>query len=143
MNAIVSRKQKILKVIPGLMMALLLGCGGCIVLGYIVCKYMNVPPRAPVYPNSLLVEQTSWGVGRSRWPWINADYVVSTSPEGVVAFYMERGSCKEYISRVVCRGESEPFGEYVAYIDLIPADGQTHYTLEIRWRGCDTTWELR
>lgn len=146
MSAVVSRRRNALKAILWFAIALLLCCGAGIALAFICCKYSNIPPEAPVYPNSLLIEQKSSGVGR-RWPLLTSYYVVSASPEDVVIFYTERGFCEEATShtddRVVCQGKSEPFGEYFAYIDLTPVDGKTHYTLAIRWRGCDTTWELR
>jgi len=125
-------------------LAVLVCTGACVIYIVVYCVRANRPPKAPVYPESILVEQVSRGVSTRSYRRLTSDYVTADPPEAVVAFYEDRGPCRDPgpLNRVTCDGESVPFGEYFAYIDLASyeTNGETAYALEIRWRGC--TWEL-
>jgi hypothetical protein len=125
-------------------LAVLVCTGACVICNAVYCIRANRPPKAPIYPESILVEQVSSGVGTSSRPRLTSRYVTADPPEAVLAFYEDRGSCRDPVplNRVLCDGESVPFGEYFAYIDLASyeTNGETAYALEIKWRGC--TWEL-
>lgn len=125
----------------GLVFLALLCLGACVALEVIHCARLNIPPEAPVYPQSTLVEQISNGVGTSRWPILTYIYTSTDPAEKVVAFYEARGACcrkNEWGERITCHGEAAPFGEYFAYVDLNfhATESITSYTLEIWWRGC-------
>lgn len=144
MNRGRSESPRVLKILIGFILFVLLCLGTWAALS-IDCKRRNSPPEAPVYPYSMLVDQVSMGVGTSNWPMVTFDYVSTDSPDKIIAFYQERGSCRENegYERAMCRGKARPFGEYFVYIDLASyaTEGKTPYALELRWRGCTREWE--
>lgn len=148
MGKIVSANTRMLKALVFTSLALL--CfGACVAVEVTRCERLNTPPKAPVYPGSTLVNHVSSGIGRSR-PMVTYDYTSTSSPEKIVAFYEERGFCREPVfdpvgqrSRQLCQGDATPFGEYFVYIDLDSHafEGITTYALEVRWHGCSDQLE--
>lgn len=131
-----------------LTLLVLLSLGACVGARLIYCEQRRTPPKAPIYPGSTLVNQVSSGVGTSGWPILTYDYVSAASPDKIVAFYEEKGTCGQgdnprQKGRELCRGVASPFGEYFVYIDLNShlSKGLTSYSLEIRWHGCSDKLE--
>lgn len=116
-------------------------CGLCIIVSEIECQYLKIHPKAPVYPNSVLVEEKFFGP--SAYPELYLTYLTPDSPEEIKAFYQEVETC--FLSdgeRWLC-GYAKPFGEYTVRIDYSSdsTNGKTSYEVEIRWRACyDDRW---
>jgi hypothetical protein len=149
MMRIASVSPRMLKKALVLVFLALLCLGACVAVLVIDCKRLKVPPKAPVYPESTLVDYVESGIGRSR-PIVTYDYASTTPPEKIVAFYEERGFCREPVfdpvgqrSRQLCQGDATPFGEYFVYIDLTSyaIEGITAYAVEVRWHGCSDRLE--
>ena len=108
------------------------------------CKQLNRPPDAPVYPGAELVNSASSGIGRSR-PIVTHYYESTDSPEKIIAFYDEKGTCDvgdNIESRELCHGDATPFGEYFVFVDLNPTiEGKAIFVIEIRWHGCSDRLE--
>lgn len=138
MKRLASSNSSGLRIVLGLVLLTLVCLGICAVVVFIRCERARMPPDTPVYPDSVLVGQES--IGTDRWPLITYQYTSTHLPERIVAYYEERGRCREYEERerIVCQGEATPFGEYFVYIDLAryPVEGITPYILEVQWSGC-------
>lgn len=97
----------------------------------------------------MLVSTTQTGIGSNR-PIVTRNFTTTDSATQIVAFYKERGDCGigntqnlNALGREMCRGNSNPFGEYFIYIDsnAYALRGLTSYALEIRWHGCSNKIE--
>jgi hypothetical protein len=139
-----SESSRVSRIVLALVFGMSLCFAICVATVIIRCRLLNIPREAPIYPQSTLVDQVSDGVGTSRRPILTYHYTSTDSPESIVAFYEERGYCRENegYNRVTCRGRATPSGEFFAYIDLAAYEDQgiTSYVVEVRWRGC--TWRL-
>ena len=109
--------------------------GGCIGATIVRCEWMNTVPKAPVYPNSVLVRQVLNGVKTSRYPLATYYYTSTDAPESIIVFYEEHGNCGQ-------GDASSPFGEYFVGVNVSSYETQeiTSFWIEIRWKGC--TWDL-
>jgi hypothetical protein len=144
MGKIVFANPRMLKALVFIFLALLF-LGACVAVRVNHCEQ----PKTPVYPESTLVDYEASGIGRSR-PMVTYDYTSTDSPEKIVAFYKEKGFCREPVfdpagqrNRQLCQGNATPYGEYFVYIDLGShmAEGITTYALEVRWHGCSDQLE--
>jgi hypothetical protein len=124
-------------VIGGIAVALLC-LSSCRGVSLYSCEARRVPPTAFVYPDADLISQVE--LGTDRHPLISYQYGSIDTPQDVIAFYEEHGSCRyiEDTSRVVCQGRSIPFGEYFVYLDPTEyeTDRGTLFTLEVEWNAC-------
>ncbi len=121
----------------------------CIAIGavgvVVDCERLKSPPQAPVYPGSTLSRQVLSGIG-GGWPIADYYFTSADTPEKIVAFYAEKGSCGEG-ERVSgserCHGNAAPFGEYYVLLDLASyaSQGMTSYTVEVLWSGCSRPWD--
>lgn len=124
----VSRLVKILAVMAILFLAFVLRS-----------HYTNSMPQAPLYDQSILVNEVSFNWPGVSKPMISYEYTSADSAEKILEFYSQDGVCERgdvIEGRVVCRGQAAPFGEYRVYIDLAPSSlaMQTIYTIETEWK---------
>jgi hypothetical protein len=121
------------------------GCVGCLALVVVIVvaialriRYIKTIPEAPIYTNSTLISQSSYDSEGVFYPWISSKYESSDSPEKIIQFYSQDGTCElsdKIEGRYICKGKATPFGDYMVYIDSaqFPIENQTPYTLEIQW----------
>jgi hypothetical protein len=101
--------------------------------------YVNSVPKAPVYDQSILVNENAYNWSGVSKPMISYEYTSADSPEKILEFYSQNAECEGgYVieGRVVCRGQATPFGEYRVYIDSAqsPWAIQTTYAIETEWK---------
>jgi hypothetical protein len=102
-------------------------------------NYINSVPKAPVYNQSILVNEVSHNRPGVFYPLITYEYTSADAAEKIIQFYSRDALCEEndFIegSRIVCSGEATPFGEYRVYIDSAQSASaiQTTYAIETRW----------
>jgi len=136
-NSLLSRRDSVLVLIKTVCLAV------CVALAVVGCRRRSTPPDVPIYPQSVLVDQTEMGVETSNWPLVTYEYTSSDTLEEIISFYRE-ASCEKIgdPQREMCQGEAVPFGEYVVYFDMdqtpYAADGLAYYVVEVRWRGVPT-----
>lgn len=134
--------SKFLKFCLAISLALLLGCllySTWTAISDRTCQQRSIPPKAPVYPESTLINHDEFLIGSSR-PIVTDDYISMDSSEKITAFYREIGTCGlgDNPKHEICHGDAIPMGEYFVYIDLdsYVTKGRTSYTIEVRWHGC-------
>lgn len=112
-----------------------------VVVGCIISK---LPPKAPVYPGSVLERQASYEP-ESCLPIITYYYTSSSSPSQIIDWYERVGECSTGAApggRMICYGKLYFWGPYYAYIDMtsyVPS-GATSYAIEILADRCECPW---
>lgn len=120
-----------------------LGLGVACASWYIAdCQTRELVPSVPVYPGSTFLSEDSVGLNSWTRPRVTRNYLSSAPPQKVASYYDTFAACQDYPAAFLCNG-SIPNGIYYAqiYRDTTISDGQTHYSLEIRWTTCRGLFE--
>jgi len=108
-----------------------------ILFAFLWSNYVNTIPIAPIYGNATKISESSYTSNETFYPLLSYNYASNDVPEHVIEFYAEEGYCIEsdlIEDRVVCRGETTPFGEYTVYIDKAnDSEIKTNFRVEITW----------
>lgn len=101
-------------------------------------QYISTVPTAPIYGNSILINEISQKGDGIYYPIATYNYKSPDAPTEIIEFYSQSGICEQNDAvegRFVCNGKATPFGEYHVYIDSAKflLEQQTFYSLEIQW----------
>ncbi|MBX3083056.1 MAG: hypothetical protein KF716_15605 [Anaerolineae bacterium] len=127
--------RKSLRVVGLSLIFLFLCLGTCGIATLIQCEMVKAKPEVLIYPNAVLIQENTVGLGGSR-PYVAEHYTSVDAPEKIVEFFEQHSTCVFNARRNYCRGSATPYGTFDVYLETGVSGNGSRYLLEINWDAC-------